>query len=59
MLVGACVKTKKHFTGPFLAFCANYEVNFTPKIGSKMAKFKVFGHFEILISEIELLKLFI
>ena len=59
MLVGVCVKTKKHFTGPFLAFCANYEVNLTPNKGQKMAKLKVFGHFEILMYGIEFLKLFI
>ena len=56
MLVGVCGRTKKHFTSPFLAFCANSEVNFTPKIGSKMAKFKVFGHFETLISKIMVFK---
>ena len=59
MLVGVCVKTTKHFTGPFLAFCANYEVNFTPNNGQKMAKLKVFGHFEIFMYGIEFLKLFI
>ena len=56
MLVGVCGRTEKHFTRPFLAFCANSEVNFTPKIGSKMAKFKVFGYFETLISKIMVLQ---
>ena len=56
MLVGVCGRTEKHFTRPFLAFCANSEVNFTPKIGSKMAKFKVFGYFETLISKIMILQ---
>ena len=56
MLVGVCVRTEKHFTGPFLAFCANSEVNFMPKKGQKWPNFKVFGHFETLINEIVLLK---
>jgi len=56
MLVGVCVRTEKHFSRPFLAFCANSEVNFTPKKGQKMTKFKVFGHFETLITEIVVLK---
>ena len=56
MLVGVCVRTKKHFTGPFLAFCANSEVNFMPKKGQKWPNFKVFGHFETLINGLVLLK---
>ena len=56
MVVGVCGRTEKHFTRPFLAFCANSEVNFTPNIGSKMAKFKVFGYFETLISKIMVLQ---
>ena len=56
MLVGVCVRTKKHFTEPFLEFCANSEVNCMPKKGQKMAKFKVFGHFGTLINGIVLLK---
>ena len=45
MLVGVCVKTKKHFTGPFLAFCANYEVNFTPNKGQKNGQIEGFWPF--------------